>query len=265
MARLDEQRRELAAAVRASRATENELTPAQARLFVRSLQTSWQVPPIAWSARESREQFDDARRLLHAAGIFRDLDGEGSEDALGCYRRAGELLEWLARSSDAVTRDVPVALLAAGAYQLASLPAMATSLLRQGGFGEGVAEIFAAFLSADFERLLRRSAAFWGDHPELTGRSGSANLLAEPEVDPEDDEPAFDEGDERDRHDPDLPTAPPASKIGWYVVVELVRSVGLLADSLRRGSDARTRPGIRKVIGPFCANNQNSQAMNYGS
>lgn len=248
MARLDEQRRELAATVRASRATENELTPAQARLFVRSLQASWQVPPIAWSARESREQFDDARRLLHAAGIFRDLDGEGSEDARGCYQRAGELLEWLARSSDAVTRDVPVALLAAGAYQLAGLPAMATSLLRQGGFGEGVAEIFAAFLSADFERLLKRSAAFWGDHPKLTGRSGSAILLAEPEVDPEDDEPAFDEGDERDRHDPaDLPTAPAASKIGWYVVVELVRSVGLLADSLRRGSDARLAQALEKL------------------
>ena len=185
MARLDEQRRELAAAVRASRATENELTPAQARLFVRSLQTSWKVPTIAWSARESREQFDDARRLLHAAGIFRDLDGEGSVEALGCYRRAGELLEWLARSSDAVTRDVPVALLAAGAYQLASLPAMATSLLRQGGFGEGVAEIFAAFLSADFEQVLRRSAAFWGDNSELTGRGGSATLLAEPKEDPE--------------------------------------------------------------------------------
>jgi hypothetical protein len=248
MARLDAQRRELAVAVRASRATENELTPAQARLFVRSLQTSWQVPPIAWSARESREQFDDARRLLHAAGIFRDLDGAGSADALSCYRRAGELLEWLARSSDAVTRDVPVALLAAGAYQLASLPAMATSLLRQGGFGAGVAEIFAAFLSADFERLLRRSAAFWGDHPELTGRSGSAILLAEPEVDPEDDEPAFDEGDDRARHDPaDLPTAHPASKIGWYVVVELVRSVGLLADSLRRGSDARLAQALEKL------------------
>jgi hypothetical protein len=37
MARLDEQRRELAAAIRFNRATENELTPAQARLFVRSL------------------------------------------------------------------------------------------------------------------------------------------------------------------------------------------------------------------------------------
>ncbi|MBG0811936.1 DEAD/DEAH box helicase [Methylosinus sp. H3A] len=248
MARLDEQRRELAAAVRASRATENELTPAQARLFVRSLQTSWQVPPIAWSARESREQFDDARRLLHAAGIFRDLDGDGSVEALGCYRRAGELLEWLARSSDSVTRDVPVALLAAGAYQLASLPAMATSLLRQGGFGEGVAEIFAAFLSADFEHVLGLSAAFWGDNPELTGRSGSAILLAEPEADPEDDEPAFDEGDGQVRLDAaDRSTVPAGSKIGRYVVVELVRSVGLLADSLRRGNDARLSQALEKL------------------
>ncbi len=248
MARLDEQRRELAATVQASRATENELTPAQARLFVRSLQTSWQVPPIAWSSRESREQFDDSRRLLHAASIFRDVDGEGSPDALNCYRRAGELLEWLARSSDAVTRDVPVALLAAGAYQLASLPAMATSLLRQGGFGEGVAEIFAGFLSANFEHVLVHSAAFWGDNPELTGRNGSATLLAESETDYEDDEPALDEREDTDQSDVADPiTLPLANNIGRYVVVELVRVVGLLADSLRRGNETRLSMAIEKL------------------
>ena len=84
MARLDEQRRALAMDIRFKRAAENELTPAQARLFVRSLQNSWQVPPIAWGPRESHEQFDDARRLLHAAGIFREIDGEGSTESLGC-------------------------------------------------------------------------------------------------------------------------------------------------------------------------------------
>jgi hypothetical protein len=73
MARLDEQRRALAMNIRFERAAENELTPAQARLFVRSLQTSWQVPPIAWGPRESHEQFEDARRRLHGAGIFREL------------------------------------------------------------------------------------------------------------------------------------------------------------------------------------------------
>ena len=174
MARLDEQRRALATNLRFNRAAENELTPAQARLFVRSLQKSWRVPPIAWGAGESHEQFDDARRLLHAASIFREIDGEESPEALDCFRRAAELLEWLARSSDPVTRDVPVALLAAGAYQLAGLPAMATSLLRLGGYGGGVAEIFAAFLSADFDRLLGQSAAFWADNAALTGRDGSA-------------------------------------------------------------------------------------------
>ncbi|MEY9418870.1 hypothetical protein ABIF69_005312 [Bradyrhizobium japonicum] len=242
MARLDERRRELAMNFRFNRATPNELTPSQARLFVRSLQTSWQVPPIAWAARESHEQFDDARRLLHAAGIFRETDGSGSLTSLDCYRRAAELLEWLARASDAVTRDVPVALLAAGAYQLAGLPAMATGLLRQGRYGGGVAEIFAAFLSADFDLLLRESVEFWKDNPALTGREGSAALLAADE-DPgiEKDEPA------RDDDHVDVEPARDGSKIGWYVVVELVRAVGLIGDSLRRGNEGRLTQAITKL------------------
>lgn len=252
MARLDEQRRALAMNIRFSQAAENELTPAQARLFVRSLQTSWQVPPIAWGPRESHEQFDDARRLLHAAAIFREIDGDGSPESLDCYRRAAELLEWLARSSDPVTRDVPVGLLAAGAYQMAGLPAMATSLLRQGRYGGGVAEIFAAFLGADFERLLARAAAFWGDHAALTGRDGSERLLAvEDEADTETDDPAEDDAQAAFvAGGPDVGEAPRAdSKIGWYVVVELVRAVGLIGDSLRRGNDGRLEQAIDKLSG----------------
>jgi hypothetical protein len=249
MARLDEQRRALAMNLRFSRATANELTPAQARLFVRSLQTSWQVPPIAWAARESHEQFDDARRLLHAAGIFREIDGLGSAESLDCYRRAAELLEWLARSSDAVTRDVPVGLLAAGAYQLAGLPAMATSLLRQGGYGGGVAEIFAAFLSADFDGLMARSAAFWSDNAALTGREGSRPLLAaEEDAETETDGPAEDGAEValglRGR---EAEPEGAGSKIGWYVVVELVRAVGLIGDSLRRGNEVRLTQAIAKL------------------
>jgi hypothetical protein len=251
MARLDEQRRALAMTHRFSRATPNELTPTQARLFVRSLQTSWQVPPIAWAARESHDQFDDARRLLHAAGIFREIEGLGSPESLDCYRRAAELLEWLARSSDAVTRDVPVGLLAAGAYQLAGLPAMATSLLRQRGYGGGVAEIFAAFLSADFDRLIARSAAFWSDNAALTGREGSGPLLAaEEDAETETDDPAEDGPDVafglRGREaEPERA----GSKIGWYVVVELVRAVGLIGDSLRRGNEVRLTQAIAKLSG----------------
>lgn len=250
MARLDEQRRALAMNLRFNRAAENELTPVQARLFVRSLQMSWQVPPIGWGAHESHEQFEDARRLLHAAGILREIDGESSPESLGCYRRAAELLEWLARSSDPVTRDVPVALLAAGAYQLAGLPAMATSLLRQGNVGGGVAEIFAAFLSADFDGLLGHVTRFWAENEALTGREGSAALLAEDgEPEFEQDEPAVDDPDralgpdDRERED----ARRFASKLGWYVVVELVRSIGLIADALRRGNDARSASGIEKL------------------
>src|SRR3546814_9998421 len=66
---------------------------------------------------------------------------------------------------------------------------MATSLLRQGGYGGGLAEILAAFLSADFDRLLAITAEFWRDHPELTGREGSAALLAAPADDLETDVP----------------------------------------------------------------------------
>ncbi|WP_346897557.1 DEAD/DEAH box helicase [uncultured Roseibium sp.] len=250
MARLDEQRRALAMNLLFNRAAENELTPTQARLFVRSLQKSWQVPPIAWGERESHEQFDDARRLLHAAGIFREIDGEELPEALACYRRAAELLEWLARSSDPVTRDVPAALLAAGAYQQAGLPAMATSLLRLGDYGGGIAEIFAAFLSADFDRLLGKSAAFWADNAALTGRDGSAPILAadgEPEV--ESDEPADDEAAGAQARDDREPVVDRGftSKFGWYLVVELVRSVGLIADALRRGNDNRLAQGIEML------------------
>lgn len=89
MARLDDQRRALAASVRLNRAAENELTAAQARLFVRSLQNSWQVPTIAWGLQESHDQFGDARRLLHAAAIFTEIDGRASVDASGCYPLLG--------------------------------------------------------------------------------------------------------------------------------------------------------------------------------
>ena len=249
MARLDDQRRALALALRADRAAENELTPTQARLFVRSLQTTWQVPPIAWTPPESHEQFDDARRLLHAANILREIDGEGSPESLGCYRRAGELLEWLARSADLVTRDVPVALLAAGAYQLSGLPAMATSLLRRGGHGGGVADIVAAFLSADFDRLLTLVGLFWRDHADLTGRKGSAVLLdGEGDVAEADEE--FEErlGTTSERRGEAVLGPDPAdSRIGWFVLVELVRALGLFGDSIRRDDRQRLAQAIEKL------------------
>ena len=145
MAELDEERRALAESFRLGHAIENALTAQQARLFVRSIQNSWDVQPLAWTQRQSLELFSDARRLLHAAGIFEDTDGPDSEAAASCYRRAGELLEWLSRSHDEVTREVPAEILAAGAYQLAGLPAMATGILRRSQVG-GAGGVIVAFL-----------------------------------------------------------------------------------------------------------------------
>ena len=73
MAERDADRLAIAERVRGDLAVENELSPAQARAFVRCLQTTWQVPTIQWGERESARQLVDARRLLHAAHIFRSI------------------------------------------------------------------------------------------------------------------------------------------------------------------------------------------------
>ena len=260
---LEAERIAVAEAIRRELGQANALTPEQAWLFVRCLQHSWQVPPIRWSELESHEQLTDARRLLHAAELFRQIEGEESAAAIECYRRAGEIYEWLARADDALKGALPVALLAAGAYQLGELPAMAASVLRQGiartqagdldfdqvenqpdadddGDGEDLADapaedageppavpegssgrLYSAFFQADFDEVLRLAGDFWSQHPELTGREGSRTIMAE---------------DEEDR-------------VAWYMVVELVRALGLAADALRRGDDERLNLARRKFAG----------------
>ncbi|POA51334.1 hypothetical protein, partial [Pseudomonas sp. GW531-R1] len=84
-----------------------------------------------WTDRDSARQLADARRLLQAADIFRSIEGPSSQRAIDCYRRIGEILEWLSRAADPVRKVVPIELLAAGAYQLGGLPAMASGLLSQ--------------------------------------------------------------------------------------------------------------------------------------
>lgn len=258
---LEAERLEVAQALRRELGQANALTPEQARLFVRSLQHSWQVPPIRWTELESRGQMADARRLLHAAELFQEVEGEGSASAIECYRRAGELFEWLARADDPLKAVLPMALLSAGAYQLGDLPAMAASVLRQevtrGQAGSldfdqvanqpgpedeeeekaadgvdrrpeearesegGGGRLYSAFFQADFDETLRLAGDFWARHPDLTSREGSAALLSE---------------DAEDR-------------VAWYLVVELVRAIGLAADALRRGDEGRLSLARRKFLG----------------
>ncbi|GEM70889.1 helicase [Sphingomonas aquatilis NBRC 16722] len=223
----EEMRRAVAEQVRTSLAIENALSRPQARAFVRCLQTTWQVPTIHWSARESESQLSDARRLLHAAHIFRTVDGPTCPGAIDCYRRTGELLEWLARADDGLRTIVPIELLAAGAYQLGGLPAMAAGLLAQVPSDQDGVSLLAAFLRADFDDVIARAANFWSEHPHLT-QPDQGTLLATALL--ESDE-AGEDGD----------------RVTWYFTIELVRTVGLIADCLRRGDDPRLDRAMAKL------------------
>jgi hypothetical protein len=225
MPAFDAVRLELADNLRRALAIENELSRPQARAYVRCLQATWQVPTIQWTDQESARQLADARRLLYAAHIFRQIEGPASTRAIGCYRRTGEILEWLTRAADSVRAAVPIEILAAAAYQLGGLPAMATGLLGQVDTKhEGVA-LYAAFLRADFDEVLRRTVAFWAAHPDLTGPDSSSNLARDP-VD----------GEKQDD-----------CRVAWFFTVELVRCLGLIAASLRRGDDNRTERAMAKL------------------
>ncbi len=217
----DQQRLEVANSTRADLALENELSPDQARSYVRCLQIGWNVSTIAWSRDDSRVQLAEARRLLQAAEIFVEIEGAESPRAIDCYRRAGEALEWLSRSSDKLRRLAPIALLAGAAFQLGGLPAMAAGLLAQVDHGEEEGtELFANFFQADFDGVLTRAMAFWEENPDLTDRASSRKILADDEAD---------------------------DRLSWYFTVELVRAIGLFADSIRRGDDARLAMATAKL------------------
>lgn len=228
MPELDADRLEVADALRRQIAIENELSRQQARSYVRCLQTTWDVPTIQWGEQETARQLADARRLLHAAQIFRQIEGTTSRRAIDCYRRAGEILEWLTRASDPIRSIVPIELLAAAAYQLGGLPAMATGLLGQVENENNGVALYAAFLRADFDDVIRQAAAFWAANPELTRRD-AAFRMATPDT--EEDDLLGDD-----------------NRVVWYFTVELVRSLGLIADSLRRGRNERLDIALLKLI-----------------
>lgn len=219
MPELDQDRLEIAEQLRRQIAPEDTLTPIQARSFVRGLQTAWEVPTIHWGPAESRSQLYDARRLLDAAAIFRKVEGEASSNAIQCYRRAGEHLEWLTRAHDDLETFVPLELLAAASYQLGGLPAMAAALLGQVRLDSPGKRLYARFLRADFDDVIRTVTTFWRDHLDIADRDAPGRLLG---------------GDGED-------------KISWYFTVELIRALGAIADALRRGDDQRLDRALAKL------------------
>lgn len=217
MARRDNDRLEIAAEIRDRFADPAELSPIQARSFVRCLQYTWDVDQIRWSATDSSRLLADGWRLLHAASIYEELKGSDAIETRQLYQRAGELFEWLERSDDRIKNTAPLALLAGGAYQLASLPAMASSLLKSATLEHEGEKLFAAFIIGDFDRVLNLVSSFW--ERDETGLDGNLDL---------------------DRDDE-------ADILSWRFTVETVRAIGLFSYTLRRGLWDRNELSIEKL------------------
>lgn len=175
-----------------------------ARAYSRAVLQDWESGELDWQDRWSREILDAALKLVRAARILDEADS--SQDALRCFRRAGEALEWLSRAQDPLNERIPLALLAGACFQIGGLPAMSTSLLSRPELLRGESSIYADFLSGNFQRALRHATSFWSDHLDLTGRDGASHLLAE----------------ENGGEEP----------LGRYLACEVVRSIGLLSWSL---------------------------------
>ena len=219
MADINAERKAIAEQLGRGLASENRLTPEQARAFVRGLQVSWDVPAIQWQTSESNIQLADAQRLLHAAAVLRELDGINSSVAKDCYRRAAEILEWLSRADDELQLAVPAELLAAAAYQLAGLSAMAAGLLGQLESQELGIRLYSRFLAADFDGSVAEALVFWEQNGELTDRHHASQILS-----PQDPE-----------------------SLEWYFSTELVRCISLIAAALRRGDDIRVSRALEKL------------------
>ncbi|WP_245418777.1 DEAD/DEAH box helicase [Mesorhizobium sp. WSM3864] len=211
MPEFDQDRLDLARAIQNDLAQERILSALQARSFVRCLQTDWDVETIQWNENESDTILQQSRYLIRAGKVLSTVGDGSPEEATLAFRRAGELLEWLARARDKIGEEIPTALFAAGCYQLGGLPATASGLLRQVVPDDRGSRLFADFLKADFDAVLRRAAGFWSDNSDLTLRGV--------------EEKFFGEGTEE--------------SVTWFGTIELVRCIGLAAQTLRRGDTAR--------------------------
>ncbi|MDW9959471.1 DEAD/DEAH box helicase [Sinorhizobium medicae] len=219
MPEFDQERLDLARAIQNDLAQERTLSALQARSFVRCLQTDWDVKTIQWSDNDSDTILQQARFLIRAGRVLTTVREGRPEEATLAFRRAGELLEWLARAQDKVGEEIPTALISAGCYQLGGLPAMATGLLRQIPPNDRGSRLFADFLKADFDAVLRRAAGFWNDNLEFTRRGVETRF--------------FGEGTEE--------------SVTWFGTIELVRCIGLAAQTLRRGDSVRFSAALERL------------------
>ena len=138
---------------------------------------------------------------------------------MDCYRRAGELLEWLIRADPHSGSMAPTALLAGAAFQLGGLPAMSAALLGQVEAEVAGVRLFLLFLKGDFNGVIAETLSFWRENVDMTRPGAPQSLLAQ--------------GDSEQLH--------------WYFTVERVRCVGLITAPLRQGDAGRMGQALLKL------------------
>jgi hypothetical protein len=101
---------------------------------------------------------NEATLLIQCALLERKA--RRTESWRGAVKRGAEILELLSQPS-LKPQGTPIQLLAAAAYQVAELPAMALGLLRRIPESDAPSAVLRAFLQADFPSALERVRQFW--------------------------------------------------------------------------------------------------------
>ena len=150
----------LLAEVRASLAG-SSLTASQAKLYSQRLRCEMGRPGLrSFTDNDTATALDHARLLIESALIERT--SQPNSNWRQGIKRAAALLEFLSQP-DIRPTGAPTHLLAAAAYQVARLPAMALALLKHMPPDERVSQVLRAFLCADFPAALEGTRLFWRD------------------------------------------------------------------------------------------------------
>jgi len=121
----------------------------------------------------------------------------------------------MSRAEDIQHQTIPLALLAGAAFQLGQLPAMANGLLSREVVIQWEAPIHAAFLRADFVSVLNHAAKFWSVR---FGDGNNNQIFTDDAVDAVE-----------------------------FVMIELVRALGLFAGSIRQENTERLKLALSKL------------------
>lgn len=141
------------------------LTETQAKLYSQRLRRDMGRDGLAsFSPGDVNVYLDNAMLLLHAAFIEKEADPNG--DWQQAAQRAAEILEWLSQPS-LKPPGAPLHLLAAAAYQVAGLPAMALGHLRRVPGDEPFSAVLRDLLRANFGATLNGINTFWREQHEL--------------------------------------------------------------------------------------------------